>query len=78
MGAERHNPEVRSAAPAWLDLLHLEADGALSEARHLAYYRAMSVRTQLISHKVLAAKIKIKVIDVSDKARGSTVDLFSE
>ena len=53
-------------------------DGALSEARHLAYYRAMSVRTQLISHKVLAAKIKIKVIDVSDKARGSTVDLFSE
>lgn len=33
MGAERHNPEVRSAAPAWLDLLHLEADGALSEAQ---------------------------------------------
>lgn len=54
------------------------ADGALSEARHLAYYRAMSVRTQLISHKVLAAKIRIKVVDVSDKSRGSTVDLFSE
>lgn len=33
MGAERHNPEVRSAAPAWLDLLHLEADGALSEVQ---------------------------------------------
>lgn len=35
MGAERHNPEVRSAAPAWLDLLHLEADGALSEAQRV-------------------------------------------
>ena len=54
------------------------ADGALSEARHLAYYRAMSVRTQLLAHKVLPGKIKIKVIDVSDKSRGSTVELFSE
>ncbi|GAA0523397.1 polymer-forming cytoskeletal protein [Deinococcus depolymerans] len=31
MGAERHNPEARSAAPAWLDLLHLEADGVLTD-----------------------------------------------
>ena len=43
MGAERHNPEVRSAAPAWLDLLHLEADGALSEVQR-ATLRALEAR----------------------------------
>ncbi|GAA5441456.1 hypothetical protein Dcae01_02993 [Deinococcus caeni] len=43
MGAERHNPEVRSAAPAWLDLLHLEADGALSEGQR-ATLRALEAR----------------------------------
>lgn len=43
MGAERHNPEVRSAAPAWLDLLHLEADGALSEGQR-ATLRALEAQ----------------------------------
>lgn len=43
MGAERHNPEVRSAAPAWLDLLHLEADGALSEVQR-ATLRALEAQ----------------------------------
>jgi hypothetical protein len=51
-------------------------DGALSEARRLAYYRAMMARKQLVDQKVRADSIRINVSDTADKDRGSTVELI--
>ena len=53
------------------------ADGALSEARHLAYYRAMQVRKLLGEHKVVAPAIRVLITDTQDKAQGATADLFT-
>jgi ribosomal protein L12E/L44/L45/RPP1/RPP2 len=50
-------------------------DGALSEARRLAYYRAMTARKQLVDQKVKADGIRINVNDTADKDKGSTVEL---
>jgi hypothetical protein len=49
-------------------------DGALSEARRLAYYRAMMVRKQLIDQKVLPEDIRVAVLDTADKNQDSTVE----
>jgi hypothetical protein len=51
-------------------------DGALSEARRLAYYRAMMARKQLIDQKVRADSIRINVNDTADKDKGSTVEMI--
>jgi hypothetical protein len=50
-------------------------DGALSEARRLAYYRAMMARKQLVDAKVRAVTIRINVNDTADKDKGSTVEM---
>jgi hypothetical protein len=50
-------------------------DGALSEARRLAYYRAMTARKQLADEKVRVDSIRINVSDTADKDKGSTVEL---
>jgi hypothetical protein len=50
-------------------------DGALSEARRLAYYRAMMARKQLVDVKVRAVTIRINVNDTADKDKGSTVEM---
>ena len=49
-------------------------DGALSEARRLAYYRAMTMRKQLIDAKVRPENIRVNVNDTADKDKGSTVE----
>jgi hypothetical protein len=51
-------------------------EGAISEARRLAYYRAMMARKQLIDAKVKPEDIRISVNDTADKARGLTVELI--
>jgi hypothetical protein len=51
-------------------------DGALSEARRLAYYRAMMARKQLVDEKVRADSIRINVNDTADKDKGSTVEMI--
>jgi hypothetical protein len=50
-------------------------DGALSEARRLAYYRAMIARKQLVDAKVRPDNIRVNVTDTSDKQKGMTIDL---
>src|SRR5947207_5393910 len=50
-------------------------DGALSEARRLAYYRAMTARKQLVEEKVQPDRIRINVHDTADKEKGSTVEM---
>jgi len=53
-------------------------DGALSEARRLAYYRAMMARRQLVDDKkVRADSIRINVNDTADKDKGSTVEIIA-
>ncbi len=51
-------------------------EGAISEARRLAYYRAMMARKQLIDAKIKPEDIRISVNDTADKARGLTVELI--
>jgi hypothetical protein len=51
-------------------------EGAISEARRLAYYRAMMARKQLIDAKVKPENIRINVNDITDKARAQTVEMI--
>jgi hypothetical protein len=51
-------------------------EGAISEARRLAYYRAMMARKQLVDAKIKPENIRISVNDTTDKGRGLTVELI--
>lgn len=51
-------------------------EGAISEARRLAYYRAMMARKQLVEAKIKPENIRISVNDTTDKGRGLTVELI--
>ena len=51
-------------------------EGAISEARRLAYYRAMMARKQLIDAKVRPENIKINVNDITDRAKAQTVEMI--
>jgi hypothetical protein len=51
-------------------------EGAISEARRLAYYRAMMARKQLVDAKVRPENIRIGVNDTADKDKGMTVELI--
>lgn len=51
-------------------------EGAISEARRLAYYRAMMARKQLIDAKVRPDNIRINVNDVADQAKAQTVEII--
>jgi hypothetical protein len=51
-------------------------EGAVSEARRLAYYRAMMARKQMIGAKLKPENIRISVNDTVDKAKGLTVELI--
>lgn len=52
-------------------------DGALTEARRLAYYRGMMARKQLIDAKVPAENIRISVLDTTERTKGSTVEIVA-
>jgi len=51
-------------------------EGAISEARRLAYYRAMMARKQLIDAKVKPENIRINVNDITDRAKAQTVEMI--
>ena len=51
-------------------------EGAVSEARRLAYYRGMMARKQLVDAKVKPENIRINVNDTTDKSKGMTVELI--
>lgn len=52
------------------------ASGAVTEARHLAYYRAMVARQALSARKVGAKSIDIRILDTPDKALGDAIEIF--
>jgi hypothetical protein len=51
-------------------------EGAISEARRLAYYRGMMARKQLLDVKVKPENIRINVNDTADKSKGMTIELI--
>lgn len=55
-----------------------DADGAVSEARRIAYYRGMIARKALIDRKVPPQTVEIKILDTPDKEQGSVIDIVSQ
>jgi hypothetical protein len=51
-------------------------EGAISEARRLAYYRGMIARKQLVEAKIKPERIRINVNDTADKSKGMTIELI--
>jgi hypothetical protein len=70
------NKVVERSETIVINAFAYSGDGALSEARRLAYYRAMMARKQLVDAKVRAATIRINVNDTADKDKGSTVEMI--
>jgi 3-polyprenyl-4-hydroxybenzoate decarboxylase len=71
------NNVVERAQAVVINAYAYSGDGALSEARRLAYYRAMMARKQLIDEKVRPETIQISVKDTADKDKGSTVEMIT-
>jgi hypothetical protein len=69
------NKVVERSQTIVINAFAYSGDGALSEARRLAYYRAMMARKQLVDAKVRAVAIRINVNDTADRDKGSTVEL---
>jgi hypothetical protein len=70
------NKVVERTQTVVINAFAYSGDGALSEARRLAYYRAMMARKQLVDRKVRADSIRINVNDTADKDKGSTVEMI--
>ena len=69
---------IGANAPLVIRAYAAASEGALSEARRLAYYRAMSVRKALTDRKLQAGDIRILILDTQDKAQGATADVFAD
>ena len=70
------NKVVERAQNVIINAYAYSGDGALSEARRLAYYRAMTARKQLVDEKVRPDSIRVNVYDTADKEKGSTVEMI--
>jgi hypothetical protein len=66
-------PESRKAVI--VNAYAYSGEGAISDARRLAYYRAMMARKQLVDAKIKPEDIRISVNDTTDKGKGLTVEL---
>lgn len=54
-----------------------DTDGAVSEARRLAYYRGMVTRKALIDRKIAPDAIEIRIFDTPDKQKGGSIDIVT-
>jgi hypothetical protein len=70
------NSVADKSKPILVNAYAFTGEGAISEARRLAYYRAMMARKQLIDAKVRPENIKINVSDITDKAKAQTVEMI--
>jgi hypothetical protein len=70
------NKAVETRRTIVVEAYAYSGDGAISEARRLAYYRAMMARKQLVDAKVKPEDIRISVNDTADKGKGLTVELI--
>jgi hypothetical protein len=71
------NKVIERTGAVVINAYAFSSDGALSEARRLAYYRAMMARKQLVDMKVRAEDIRINVTDTADKDKGATVEVIT-
>jgi hypothetical protein len=69
------NKAVEQSQIVFINAYAYSGDGALSEARRLAYYRAMTTRKQLLEAKVRPENVRVNVNDTADQAKGSTVEV---
>ena len=70
------NGLAEKSKPILVNAYAYTGEGAISEARRLAYYRAMMARKQLIDAKVRPENIKINVSDITDKAKAQIVEMI--
>jgi hypothetical protein len=70
------NGAAEKSRPIIVNAYAFTGEGAISEARRLAYYRAMMARKQLIDAKVRPENIKINVTDIADRAKAQTVEMI--
>jgi hypothetical protein len=70
------NKVIERTLPVVINAYAYSGDGALSEARRLAYYRAMMARKQLVDAKVPPQNIRINVTDTADKDKGATIEMI--
>ncbi len=70
------NSAADKSKPIVVNAYAYTGEGAISEARRLAYYRAMMARKQLIDAKVRPENIKINVNDIADRAKAQTVEVI--
>lgn len=70
------NGAAEKSKPIVVNAYAYTGEGAISEARRLAYYRAMMARKQLIDAKVRPENIKINVNDIADHAKAQTVEVI--
>lgn len=54
------------------------ANASLSEARRLAYYRAMTVRKQILENQVAATEVQVRILDTPDEAQGLVAEVAAE
>ena len=70
------NAVTDKSKPIVVNAYAYTGEGAISEARRLAYYRAMMARKQLIDAKVRPENIRINVNDITDRAKAQTVEMI--
>ena len=70
------NSAAEKSRPIVVNAYAYTGEGAISEARRLAYYRAMMARKQIIDAKVRPENIKINVNDIADHAKAQTVEII--
>lgn len=75
-GFVAENAAADKPRPVIVNAYAFTGEGAISEARRLAYYRAMMARKQLIDAKVRPENIKINVNDVTDRDKAQTVEMI--
>jgi hypothetical protein len=75
-GFVAENAAADKPRPVIVNAYAFTGEGAISEARRLAYYRAMMARKQLIDAKVRPENIKINVNDVTDLDKAQTVEMI--
>lgn len=75
-GFVSENSAAEKSKPIVVNAYAYTGEGAISEARRLAYYRAMMARKQLIDAKVRPDNIRINVNDVADRAKAQSVEMI--
>lgn len=53
------------------------ANGAVTEGRHMAYYRAMVARQTLAARKVPPANIAIRIVDTPNPEQGGSIEIYA-